>query len=662
MTTVDEAIAACRSWTPQGFVTLYDWLMKDSGFGFPDHLYPLVLALCDTRIRKLMLIIGPGSGKSLCLSIVYPTSLLGKDPTQTAICISGAENLAQGFQNTVMRFIEAPGGPFQQIYPEVRPDKSGGWSTTAGMFVTGRRQGTPDASYWAAGINSTAITGKHGSLLIFDDLHDEQNSATEDQCQAVVRKYAMQLAGRADPMGARMIMAGRRWHEKDLYGTLKNNGDWVVLTLPAERPNSKFLYYDAVVPDDLDCVFTDGMLHLGDGSFMLETDRVPIPVSVSRNPETGIALRHIQWRYGIDPKSQGFFWPGSDHKRSEYFTNKRLAPSETEAVYQCDPGAKRGSVFTDDDFMRRYEAPEGLANGPTSPAIKEFLSRGAFLIQAWDTAFSAKTTSDWTVGVTLMLVPCTHYHRDEDPAVLGPCEPHMDVYVLDVFREKLPYAGVTVAMRTLYQRWQPAYVVIEKKAYGVVAVEALQTAGMPIDPVTPGPLESKRARAVEGLSGGSVQGWCRQWRVLLPMELPKEHNWLPALLRELKDFTGAEGSTDDQVDSLVHGVRWAISHGGAAMPLPEGWDDPDQIDAMMQNEPKAMQPGFAVEDVVDPFGTCCGRCRHFVRNARAMRIPTNLDLTKVPADYCVWRNRATVAIDSCEDFADLMPAISFPVT
>jgi hypothetical protein len=51
-------------------------------------------------------------------------------------------------------------------------------------------------------------------------------------------------------------MAGRRWHEDDIYGKLKGS-DWVVLELPHERPGVKQLYFDVHVPDGMECVFTD---------------------------------------------------------------------------------------------------------------------------------------------------------------------------------------------------------------------------------------------------------------------------------------------------------------------------------------------------------------------------------------------------------------------
>ena len=646
----EEANVAYRSWSPAGFIALYEMLQKD--YQYPQHLYPLALALCDWRINRLMMIVGPGSGKSTTTSQVFPGAVLARNPTENIVCVAGAEDLAQGFQQVVMSYFTDNEG-FRQHFPEVKPDKPRGWSNSAGMFVTGHRPSSPDASFWSAGISSRAITGKHGTVLIFDDLHTEENSLTEDQCQKVVDTYVRQLSGRQDPRGARFIITGRRWHEKDLYGTLKDNGDWVVLTLPAERPESKLLWYDITVPDGFDCVFTDGLCFSPTGDICIgyesPTGKLPVRNIRTERKENGVVLKHMEWVYGLDPKGEGFFWPDSKAKREEYFSNKRLSPTVTEAVYQCNPNAKQGSVFLDSDFDRRYTPVSDQELGVQNPAVAAMCRKdGSMIVQAWDTAFSANASSDHSVCATLLLTPCEHYHRGEDPDVYGPCERHFDILILDIWRGRVDYAGVERQMRASYHTWKPQIVIVENKAYGVTAIENLQSSGMPIEAVTPGALESKRARAVEGVSGGSVQGWCRSWRVCLPTEAP----WVEAFLREMKDFTGVKGGTDDQVDALVHGVRWAIQNGGGA-DLPSGWADPGQIDNLMRQSPAVSQMASMISSfqsvAFDPFGDCCGRCRHYVGLVREQNLQTNADIKNRPRDWCLLHGRPTQAIGSCDD-------------
>lgn len=196
------------------------------------------------------------SGKSVLLSEIYPAWAIGHDPSSTIIGLSAGELLMQGFMKSVMSVIEfLP--IYQQLFPAVRPDKGEGWSTERGLFVTGREIGNPDANYAAFGLDSKALTGKHGKTIIGDDIHDAENSASAEACFKVQERYYNTILGRADPRGARFIFAGRRWNTEDIYSHLMKSGDYVVLELPAEREGTDRLWYDISFPSDLDCVFSE---------------------------------------------------------------------------------------------------------------------------------------------------------------------------------------------------------------------------------------------------------------------------------------------------------------------------------------------------------------------------------------------------------------------
>lgn len=241
---------------PEHLAAFYDSVLFDRGLRLPPHLRPVVAALADQRIGKLMTIIGPGSGKSLLLSVIYSVWELGIDPSQTILGISAGEALMQGFMSAAAQIIEfSP--VYQQYFPRTRPDKDVGWSTDRGLFVTGHNPGDPDASYFTAGLSSKSLTGKHGRIILCDDLHDRENSSTSEACGKVASTYYDTILGRADPQGARFIVAGRRWNESDVYGHLQADGDFVTMVLPAERKGER-LYWDVTVPDGLDCIFTEG--------------------------------------------------------------------------------------------------------------------------------------------------------------------------------------------------------------------------------------------------------------------------------------------------------------------------------------------------------------------------------------------------------------------
>ena len=192
---------------------------------------------------------------SLLLSQVYPAFEVGHDPTTTVLGLSAGEALMQGFLGSVQDWITTK--EWSHAFPGVEPDYGRGWSSERGIFVTGHGAGDPDANYFVAGITSKSYTGKHARIVLGDDLHDRENSMTSEACLRVRETYYRQIPGRGDPRGARFIFAGRRWHEDDLYGHLRDTGDFTVMELPALRRGSD-LYWDITTPKDLVCCFTDG--------------------------------------------------------------------------------------------------------------------------------------------------------------------------------------------------------------------------------------------------------------------------------------------------------------------------------------------------------------------------------------------------------------------
>lgn len=328
-------------------------------------------------------------------------------------------------------------------------------------------------------------------------------------------------------------------------------------------------------------------------------------------------MRQFKFRYGEDPTAQGFFWPASEVKRREWLEVKRLRPMEAQSVYQCKPGNRQGDIFLADDFAW-YDPPPNLALGQQDPQVREFCRMGSMIVTGWDTAFSADSRADYTVGVTGLLVPCDHYHRGEDPTLLGECDEHFDIYILDIFRDRMDLGDAIAAVRSQYMKWSPQMLVIEKRANGTPIIQALGTSGIPIEGVDP--IDSKRDRVVNARGVGSVQGWFRLHRVRFPIFA----DWLEPALREIKDFSGERGNTDDQVDALAHMIGYAIREGGMNVRMPTMYGDPDELRKILapnfDNSP--MDLLFRVPDTelqtlvdigmaADPFSDRCGRCENF---------------------------------------------------
>ncbi len=575
----------------------YNLMMKPRNFQLPSHLVPVCHALEDERIQKLAIIIGPGSGKSTLLSEIYPAWKLGQDPTHTIINVSAGEKLAQGFQNGVAEIIERS-ATYQHLFPDTKPDKGMGWSTDRGIFVTGRPPGDPDASYFGCGLGSKSLPGKHCRTMINDDLHDDENSSTEESCAKVRRLFYNTIQGRADPRGCRFIMAGRRWNEHDIYGHMQKNHDWVVMVLPAERAGQTRLYWDVYVPEGLECYFTE--------NFLPEADQPDAE-------HLGDEKLYYRAFYGADPQGQGFFWPGSLHKRKEWLNTKRSSPVEAEAVYQCNPGAREGQVFLETDF-REYLGPEGLDIGRRSPEVQAWLEANGqpAVVQAWDTAFGVSQESAYTVCITAALLPCHQWHRGEDPDLWGEPDFHYDVMLLDVRRERMDIGALTRAFREEHRKWLPRVVLVEEKASGISLLQSFRGSRINLKGVKA--QEGKVDRAVNSVGGGtgSVQGWFRQWRVYHPAGA----KWVGKWKAELKDFTSERSGRKDQVDATVHLVTYAIQQGRLQVQMPsDGAMNPATAAEAASQDPRANAIAglltILTESVQNPLGDICQVCRHY---------------------------------------------------
>lgn len=323
-------------------------------------------------------------------------------------------------------------------------------------------------------------------------------------------------------------------------------------------------------------------------------------------------MLNLKVYYGAD--KHGFFWPESAQKRQEWLQVKRNRPADAQAIYQCNPGAREGSIFLESDFAY-YGAPPGLDRGVESNAVRKMLEMGIQLAVGWDTAFEATSVADFTAGVPALLVPCSQYHCNEDPLVYGECEPHLDVLLLGLLYEKLTWADLVPQFRLMHKRWEPYIHVVEKRGSGISLYQSMPLAGINVLGVAAN--ESKRARAIQGVGAGSVQGWFRQHRVLFPMVNGEYPAWVKTAKTQLKDFSGAKDASDDIVDAIVHLVTYAIRLGSGMALLPTEQEVErvlKESESAQSDDPRVQflnwlgaAPGLSD----DPFEHTCARCNHY---------------------------------------------------
>jgi predicted phage terminase large subunit-like protein len=321
--------------------------------------------------------------------------------------------------------------------------------------------------------------------------------------------------------------------------------------------------------------------------------------------------------FGEDETGHGFFWASSKQKLKEALSLQRNAPTQFKATYQCDPGSVGGAIFLKSDFSY-YPLPENW---------KAFIETGDMVVQSWDTAGSTEASADYTVCITAMLKNCSEYHSGEDEALLGPCEDHFDIYVLDVYRDRIDFGSLVTKARELAREWNPSTVLIEQKSTGDPLLSTLRQAGLPVEGMKPG-LLSKKARVTMSRGAGSAQGWFRQRRVRFAYGAP----WVKGLEQELTDFSGDDTGKDDQVDAMTYLTIWAIEQGGGVARLPTGVEQYEK-EASTAAHTMPWETLLDPKRGFDPFQATCDRCSSYEKGKQ----------------FCLHHNRKTFALNSCQE-------------
>lgn len=628
-----------------GLGAFYNMVQAPRGISLAPHHYPLVAGIEDPRIGQFLTLCPPGAGKSALLSSIYPAWEIGHDPALTVMSISAGEDLPKGFMATTMQIIQHDKN-WASLFPDVRPHPELGWSLQRGLFVTGHHPSDPDASYKAFGLGSKMLTGAHARLHIYDDIHDEENAATPEQRAQVVRRYYSLIAGRGDPQGTRRIAVGRWWAQDDVYQEWISSGDWVVMQLPAVRDGVRRPYYDVFVPRGLDCVFTE-----------------TLKPEANQDPESAY-VRYRAPFAAFDQTGMGFYWPGSPEKRKEYAAVARRQPRTAAIGYRGDMSGGGDAVFDEEDFVP-FVPPDGLSAGVASPAVTRWIKEMRGDVEdAWDTALGQPQSESLTAALTGLLVPCREWHCGEDPEIVGRCDFHYDVYLLDLMVKDLDFRQLTMALRERFGLWHPRRVNVEEKQSGVGLLQVFKGTHVPVHglKVAQGKLERAVNAVLTGENGlpipggaASVQGWARMGRI----RIPGGAEWLTrgpdgkrdtGFLAKVCAFKGGTKATDE-FDALVHLVTRAIVKSratgrfGSLGDAPGASDEASAVLAATGEDPRRLNleaiseagdPAFARENPM--HGLCMAPCQHY-------GVVSN-------REWCGLHARPTTSISGCSGWTE----------
>lgn len=181
-------------------------------------------AVADGKIKRLMVLMPPGSAKSTYASMIFPAWWFCRHPMSAVIGASHTAELADRFGRKVRNLTVLHSATLgYSLLPDNRA--AGRWETNRG------------GEYFAVGVGG-AVTGRRSDLMIIDDpIKSKEDAESETVRNKVWDWYRDDLYTRMKP-GAAIVLIMTRWHEADLGGRLIENmqigGDqWDVLKLPA---------------------------------------------------------------------------------------------------------------------------------------------------------------------------------------------------------------------------------------------------------------------------------------------------------------------------------------------------------------------------------------------------------------------------------------------
>ncbi len=463
------------------------------------HHWLWLRLLCNTEIRKLMIIAPPESAKTTWV-LAYLACSIGWSPEMPRLigCASGP--VATTRSQAVRTLVES--AEFRATFPTVRRARGmdyeqDRWSVAPdGIPHAGRIHPTL-AAYGAKG----AITGSRAGEALADDVHDEENSRTDHQRNLVHLWLHRSFLSRVMAGIGRSIVIGTAWHHDDAYARLRAEGDWVVCHTPllSEGPEvwATITYPDAYSGERLGEPV--GIATVGGGGGVMPTHRV----LVHRN---GPAL-----------------WP--EHRPlSEVLALQATTPATVwSGTYQGTPTPPGGYVF------RREWWGAGRRYGANLDApVARWISV--------DTAMSDKDTSDYTAMGVLDLGP------------------DYRLRVRFALAERLAFPDLIQRIEALAAQWNSdgllQAVIIEDRVSGTSAIQTLARSANPwLAPLLVGftPTTDKVTRY------NQAGVWCHLGCVLLPEPGP-DAPWLFDFESQL--FSVPQAAHDDLADMFAQGVLY----------------------------------------------------------------------------------------------------------
>jgi len=437
-------------------------------------------------IDRLMIFISPRSSKSLIASTYFPAWALGRNPYWQEIAVSHSDDLATRFGRAIRDIINT--SAYQTIFPRTNIRRDNRSANSWALEYKKKQAG----SFLAAGSGS-GIAGFGAHLAIIDDPISEQDAFSKARRDTLNEWYSSGLRTRLMP-GGKIVLVMTRWHENDLAGYLLNQESsapmtdkWEVVQIPA--------------------------LNTPEAAKGLNDCRKKL-----------IKQGYLTTKYPKLKEGESF-WPAADRENGfcwtteEIIRTKNNTPSfKFDALYGQAPTSEKGNIIKTEWWQdwEKDQAPECT-----------------YIIQSWDTAFSTKTSADYSAITTW--------------GVFGDGLGPLNVCLLGATRGRWDYPTLRQKAIDKFEEHKPDSILIEKKASGQSLIQDLRMAGLPIFEFQPDRDKVSRAYAITSLfHNGRIYA-------------PHAKAWTKDVMEEARTFP--TGNHDDYMDTISQALLW-MRNGG----------------------------------------------------------------------------------------------------
>jgi len=474
-------------------------LMNPSFSVGPHHrlLCDELMKLEKNEIDRLMIFISPRSSKSLVTSTYFPAWALGRNPYWQEIAVSHSDDLATRFGRSIRDIINSQA--YQTIFPKINIRKDNRAANSWALEHNKNQAG----SFLAAGSGS-GIAGFGAHLAIIDDPISEQDAYSKTRREHLNSWYASGLRTRLMP-GGKIVLVMTRWHQNDLAGHLLSAED------------------SGVMADRWSVVSVPGLNTTASSKILNECRKNLI------NQE------YLTEKYPILKPGESF-WPESDQENGFCWTTEELIRTKNntpgfkfDALYGQSPTSEEGNIIKEEWWQNwdRSDPPDC-----------------EYIIQSWDTAFSTKTTADYSAVTTWGLFKSGY----DIP----------NLVLLGAERGRWDFPTLREKVVEKFDEFTPDSVIIEKKASGQSLIQDLRMTGIPIVDYQPDRDKVARAYAITSLFHNG--------RIYAPFS----KTWAKDVIEESRTFPA--GSHDDYMDTLTQALLW-VRNGGYITHSDDTWLD-----------------------------------------------------------------------------------------